>query len=115
MKWVIARDPKVGNPFDPQRTRYWFLASTEISKEGLFLEKLIELESAIEQRKQDIKNYAPSVAIIGISANKSSAPRHLQIDSQIPESAATQEDEQSIVDMMEELDESVDSPLVERV
>ena len=64
-----------------------------------------------------MRNYVPLVPIIGVSnakeqvTNMSLGPQVLSADSNI----SNQDDDQSVVDMMDELDESTDSPLAERV
>jgi len=75
----------------------------------------MELESAIEQRRNEIKNYVPLVPVIGISITKGSTFKLDPKDAASDESVHNQDDDQSAVDMMEELEESRDSPLTERL
>jgi hypothetical protein len=93
---------------------YW---SDVPSKESLITEKLSELENAIEQRKTEIRNFLPINPIIGFQS-KDLAP-NFQMEAPVldaDDSDVNQDDDdQSAADMMDELDDSVESPLSERV
>lgn len=101
--------------------RAFFVISDATTKEVLIAEKLTELETAIEQRKSEIRNFLPIVPMIGFATKD--LPQNFQMEAQVltaDDSDANDDDndddDQSVADMMDELEESVESsPLSERV
>ena len=101
--------------------RAFFVILDATTKEVLIAEKLTELETAIEQRKSEIRNFLPIVPMIGFATKD--LPQNFQMEAQVltaddsdTNDDDNDDDDQSVADMMDELEESVESsPLSERV